>query len=398
MTDRQEAFEKLAKKYEARYGVKVDFELYAPSDVYSEKIIAAAQGQNLPDIYGILAKETDFAEFIKAGDVLNLTSYMDANDGEWKNSFFVHDLAVNEFISGNSYGIKPGIYGVPIDSTTLMMVYNKDLFKQLGLDPKKPPKTFRDFLDIGKKIKKSHIQGMVFGGSETWMLHALATNYAFNIMGKDKFIATIKGEVVYTDPDWIKVFGIFKELKNSGIVNDEVLTMVNKIAEGVFTSGRAVFAYDGSWCVNVYKSMNPSLNYGVMLPPKFFDKHPMSIWGGAGSSFMVNGHSKNKDKAIKFLKWLTQPEQQTYLTKKTLNLPANKNSLTAIPPILSEFARNMDLATHPNTWGVSEFSQVSETFDRGIQSIIIGEKTPEQVANEVQITKNRVLSEKRVGN
>ena len=43
MTDRQEAFEKLANDYFAQTGVKVVFENYAPSDVYRNKITAAAR-------------------------------------------------------------------------------------------------------------------------------------------------------------------------------------------------------------------------------------------------------------------------------------------------------------------------------------------------------------------
>ena len=76
-------------------------------------------------------------------------------------------------------------------------------------------------------------------------------------------------------------------------------------------------------------------------------------------------------------------------------MPANKNSLTKIPEILAQFARGMDYATHPNVWGVSEFSLVIEALDRGIQSIIIGEKSPEQVASEVQEIKKREMAKKR---
>jgi ABC-type glycerol-3-phosphate transport system substrate-binding protein len=121
----------------------------------------------------------------------------------------------------------------------------------------------------------------------------------------------------------------------------------------------------------------------------------MAIWGGAGSSFMVNARSKNREEAVKFLIWLTDQDQQAYLSQTTNNLPANKNSLTKIPEILAQFARGMDYATHPNVWGVSEFSLVIEALDRGIQSIIIGEKTPEQVAAEVQKVKEREMSKRR---
>ena len=110
---------------------------------------------------------------------------------------------------------------------------------------------------------------------------------------------------------------------------------------------------------------------------------------------MINGRSKNKEEAVKFLRWLTEVAQQAYLAEMTNNLPANKDSLGRLPEILASFSRAMDSATHPNVWGVSEFSPVIEALDKGIQSIIIGEKTPEQVAQEVQKVKEREMARKR---
>jgi ABC-type glycerol-3-phosphate transport system substrate-binding protein len=394
MTDRQSSFEELSNRYFLETGVKVNFELYAPSDAYSQKVRAAAQGKNLPDIFGILGEKRDFASFIKAGHIFDLSNYMNESSGEWRNRFFAKALAVNEFTVDNAYGVNPGTYGVPIDVTTIQMVYNKDLFKKLGLNPNKPPATFQDFLNIGKKIKEANMQGLVSGWGELWLIDCLANNYAFNIMGKEKVLATIHGEVPYTDPDWVKVFSLFERMQESGVLADGLVTMINKTAEQFFANGRAVFAFNGSWCVNVYKNMNPDLEYAVMLPPKVSDDYPMSIWGGAGSSFMVNANGKYPEDAIKFLKWFTDKDQQVYLADTTSNLPANKNSIGNIPDILSEFADDMENATHPNTWGISEFPAVIEAFDKGIQSIIIGEKTPEQIASEVQRIKERELKKK----
>ena len=395
MTDRKDAFLELAQRYEEKTGVKVIFELYAPSDAYTQKVRAAAQGNTLPDIFGILGEMRDFASFIKAGYVEDLTDEMEENFAEWKNRFFKKALEVNEFTADNTYGVKPGIYGVPIDIMTIQMVYNKRLFKELGLDPEKPPQDFQEFINIGKKIKEKGLQGLVSGWAELWMMDCLANNFAFNIMGKDKVIKTIKGEVPYTDPDWIKVLSLFKEMQDAGLLYNGIVTMINKTAEQLFANEKAVFAFNGSWCVNVYRGMNPDLDYGVFLPPKVSDNFPRSIWGGAGSSFMVNANSSFKKEAIEFLKWLTEKEQQIFLSEKTFNLPANKESLGKIHPRLAEFADDMELTTHPRIWGVSEFPRVIEAFDKGIQSIIIGEKTPQEVAQEVQNIKEKELAKKK---
>ena len=54
-------------------------------------------------------------------------------------------------------------------------------------------------------------------------------------------------------------------------------------------------------------------------------------------------------------------------------------------------AEAMDFTTHPTIWKYNEYPLVVERFDKGIKSIIIGEKTPEQVAQEVQDVKAREL-------
>ena len=395
MTDRQLAFEQLAQQYEQQTGVKVSFELYAPSDAYSQKVRAAAQGFNLPDIFGILGEKRDFASFISAGHVLDLTPYMQADGGAWQAKLFEKALAVNVFSRDDSFGVAPGIYGIPIDMMSIKMVYNKALLAEVGGDPDNPPATLEQFLKLGPKIREMKLLGLVSGWSDGWLVDCLANNYAFNIMGRDKVMATIRGEVAYTDPDWIKVLDVFRQMRQSGILPEELVTMNNKTAEQLFANGKAVFAFNGSWGVNVYKGMNPGLQYGVMLAPKASGRYPMSFWGGAGSSFMVNPRSPNKDEAVRFLQWLTDAPQQAFLSSSTNNLPANSRAANIIPTALAQFSADMDQATYPNTWAISESPLVIEALDKGIQSIVIGEKSPAQVGQEVQKVKERELAKRK---
>ncbi|HEC69750.1 MAG TPA: extracellular solute-binding protein [Candidatus Omnitrophica bacterium] len=394
MTDRQPAFQELAERYQAQRGIQVDFQLYAPSEAYSQKVRAAAQGGNLPDIFGVLSEKRDFASLIKAGYILDLTPYMEEENFAWRNRFFPQALAVNKFSPDNTYGVNPGIYAVPIDMVAIAMVYNKNLLRKLGFNPSQPPQSFEEFLNLGRKIREEKLQGLVSGWGELWLIYCFAQNYAFNIMGKEKVLATIRGEVPYTDSAWIEVLRLFEEMKNSGIITNKVVSMVNKTAEQIFANEKAVFAFNGSWCVNVYKGMNPDLDYGVMLPPRISNRFPLLVWGGAGSSFMVNAHSPYREEAVKFLKWLTALEQQSYLVRKTNNLPAIKECREDLPQVLVDFSRLLEKSTHPNSWDVWELPLVNETLARGIQAIVLGKKTPQAVAQEVQRVKERELAKK----
>ena len=261
MTDRQDALEALARKYEQETGIRVKLSLFAPSDSYIQKIIAAAQANVLPDIYGILDKKTIFASFIKAGLVADLTSAFEADGNAWGKRFFVKAVDNNRFAVGNMDGVKPGIYGVPLDVSTVQMIYNRNLLKKAGIAT--VPATFEEFLAAVKALKRVGIVPFVTGFGETWIVDCFASNYAFNIMGEAKVMATFRGEVPYTDPDWMAVFTVFQTLAKKGAFIEGIVTKGNKYAEQDFALERAAFSFDGSWGVNIYKSMNPVLDYGV---------------------------------------------------------------------------------------------------------------------------------------
>ncbi len=389
MTDRDAALKELAKRYKRQTGVEIRMNLFAPSDVYTKKITASTQANILPDIFGVLDTKKTLSDFVRYGYIADLTEAFGENDHQWKESLFEKALSANTFEANNTYGVKAGIYGVPLDVTTIQMLYNKELLEKAGY--KTPPKTFKEFIEVSSALRRVGIPGMVSGWGELWLVSCFASNYAFNIMGEEKVMATYRGEVPYTDADWIKVFDIFKKLTDNGMLVEGMITKPNKEAEQDFALGRAAFAFNGSWSVNVYREMNPDLQYGVMFPPAIQSDFPLEIWGGAGSSFVVNERSSRKDKAVAFLKWLTAKEQQEYLARETNNLPSSREALAAIPQILEEFARGMDNATHPTIWELNEQAVVADRYGRGIQAILLGKKTPEQVAQEIQDVKVREM-------
>jgi len=398
MTDREGAFRELTEKYKETIGLNVEFKLFFPPEIYSQKVIAAARAKTLPDIFGILGERKTLASFIKAGYILNLSPYMketigEKEDVEWKDSFYPQTLRVVTFNEDNTYGVDGGIYGVPIDTTIMQFIYNKALFKKAGLDPEKSPETVDEFIVLAKGIKdKTGTTGFICGWGEGWLLNALATEWAINTMGENKFLKTIEGEIPYTDPDWLEVFSLFAKLKSSGILASNIATMTNKEAEAAFAEGKAAFSFNGSWSVNVYKQLEEELDYAFFSLPKASSDHPVKVWGGAGSSFMIDANSPKKAQAVKFLKWLSAKEQQEFLAKETNNLPAIKGVSEKLPPILKGLLGTFGNLTHPDIWPRNEDSRVIEIMNRGLQQIVMGLKTPEEVAREIQKKKEKISS------
>src|SRR4029078_12271865 len=103
----------------------------------------------------------------------------------------------------------PGIYGGPLDVTNIQMLYNKKLLAKAGFE--NPPRSFDEFLEMSQMFKRQGVPVLVSGFGELWMADSFASDYAFNIMGEGKVMATYRGEVQYTDLDWIEVVNIFKK-------------------------------------------------------------------------------------------------------------------------------------------------------------------------------------------
>ena len=388
MTDRQAAFEKLADQYFKETGIRIVFETYAPTDVYKNKISAAATASLLPDIFNPMGDRKEIASYINAGFIADLTD--DMNIDGWKDIFFEKALAQNTFEPGNEWNVKPGMYAVPLDVNSLMIYYNKDLFEQAGLDPENPPATWPEFIEAGKKLRAENIQPFVSGFGEGWLIGAFAQSYQWNLFGRQGVLDAIEGRISYTDPRWVKIFELFSEMRDNKLFASGIVTMVNKDAERTFATGRAAMAFNGSWGVNVYQSMNPNLNYGIMMPPSLPEaKYPLLLFGGEGSSFFVNANSPNRQKASDFLRWMTQRVPQAQLAKETLNIPSNREVAEDMPPILRIFSENIKNTFEQlptiETWQVVNFININ------LQSVIIGERTPEQAAKEVQGEKERQM-------
>ncbi|MFH1791581.1 MAG: hypothetical protein ABH885_06340, partial [Candidatus Omnitrophota bacterium] len=83
---------------------------------------------------------------------------------------------------------------------------------------------------------------------------------------------------------------------------------------------------------------------------------------------------------------------QVFLAKETDNIPANKDCEGVLTGHVAQFADDMDNVIHPRLLPIEEFPLVTEAFDKGIQSIMIGESTPAEVAEHVEQVKQKELA------
>lgn len=386
LTDRHELLQDFAKEYEQETGVKVDVQLFPGDQDVEKKIEAAIQAGTAPDIYvsngsADPAKINAKARWIKAGGMYNLDNVISkAERGNYVQSL----LANISFAKGNHYGVEPGLYGLPLDSNNMQILYNKDLFKKAGLDPNNPPKNWEEFIAAGKKLKAKGITPFA-AGFGTWLGISLWEVYAWNIMGEEGMLAAQNEGKMFKDKDWVKTFQVFADMRDAGMYADGMATWDNPDAERVFAMGRVAMMYNGSWTFGVLKNTNPDLipSVGAMLPPSA-GKYPVYVQGGYGAVLCVNADSKNLDETVDFLKWITAAEQQGKYALESFNLPASSEVAKKVKMEggIGEFADDTGRII-PNVGLMGRPSAVDTTIIRGIQSIMLNQKTPQQVVDEI---------------
>src|SRR5690606_12625684 len=67
-----------------------------------------------------------------------------------------YDLSQLEKNILNYYTVDDKLYSMPFNSSTPILLYNKDAFKEAGLDPENPPKTFSEIKAAAEKLTKKN--------------------------------------------------------------------------------------------------------------------------------------------------------------------------------------------------------------------------------------------------
>ena len=123
--------------HEENPGIKVN-PVYAGSYADTRtKVLAAINAGETPAI--ALMFSIDLYQLLSTGKLYDYNSFCTTpEDQEWLNSFYPGFMENSRIPDGNG-GYT--VYGIPWQRSTIIMYYNKDAFREVGLDPDAPPTT-----------------------------------------------------------------------------------------------------------------------------------------------------------------------------------------------------------------------------------------------------------------
>ncbi len=193
-------------------------------------------------------------------------------------------------------------WGVPIAFSTKALYWNKDLFKQAGLDPETPPKTWAEEIEFAKQIKeKTGIAGYglpakTFDNTMHQFMHWVYTNN-----GK-----VIDGDTIVMDsPEVLAALQAYKDITPYSVEGATAYEQ-NEI-RAIFLDGKVGMIQAGSGAA--YRLKDTKINWGVAPLPQ----GPSAKGEGTlliTDSLAIFSGSGVEEKAIEFAKYITSTDIQ----------------------------------------------------------------------------------------
>ena len=194
-------------------------------------------------------------------------------------------------------------WGAPVAFSTKALYWNKDLFKQAGLDPEQPPKTWAEEIEDAKIIKeKTGIAGYglpakTFDNTMHQFLHWVYTNN-----GK---IIDADGNIVMNSPEVLAALQAYKDI--TPYAEEGPTAYEQNEVRAIFLDGKVAMIQSASGAAKLLQ--DTKINWGVTTLPVGPDAKGNGTLLITDSLAVFKG-SGVEEKAIEFAKFITSPGPQ----------------------------------------------------------------------------------------
>ncbi|WP_145408204.1 ABC transporter substrate-binding protein [Paenibacillus xylanexedens] len=257
--------EQFHKQFEARHpNIKIEY-TQLTIDQFNSTVLTAIQSGEAPDLFPV-PPTMKLSTAVSQGWFQPLDPFI---DDSFKNS-----LVEGTFTEGTTM-LNGNIYTIPEGQSlpTTLVFYNKKLFKEAGLDPEHPPKTYSEFREAARKITeagKGEYYGIIEGGKQMGRWTAIVQDWS-SLGGSGLTslspVSLVTKTTAYDSEPVKQLFQLFQNLAEDGSYHPQTPTISAPEARALFAQEKAGFIVQGSWNVGVWNSQAPSLDYGVMAPP-----------------------------------------------------------------------------------------------------------------------------------
>jgi sn-glycerol 3-phosphate transport system substrate-binding protein len=276
---------------------KVNAEFQGTYEESLTKLRSVGGTENAPAITQVFEVGTKY--MIESGFIEPMQTFID------KDNYDVSQLEENIL---NYYTVDGKLYSMPFNSSTPVMIYNKDAFKEAGLDPESPPQTFEEVKAAAEKLTKKDER---FGFSMLtygWFFEQLVATQGGLYVNEENGREGDATEAVFNGEEGLRVFKFLDDMNKAGTFGNYGTNWDD--IRAAFQTGKVAMYLDSS--AGVANAINSSpFEVGVAFIPYPEEVERQGVAIGGASLWMSKGISEEKQEAAwEFMKYLQTPESQ----------------------------------------------------------------------------------------
>lgn len=345
-----------------------------PFEEYYDKLFTSMTGGNAPDL--AVFHTTEIQRFIDAlqplGDLIS--------DGT--SSAYVESIWNETEFDGKRLAI-------PLDTHPNGLYYNKDIFREAGLDPESPPTTFEELKQAADTIT-SETDKLAFS-PDPYLQFFVRQFIAWQHGGGGQFLNEDKTKAMFGDENGVALGEFYHDITNKW--NWDKADATADRGTKAFRAGDMAMTVNGTWYFGVLQQQD--YDWGMTKPFVAPGQKQGRTWANSHTLGIPNS-SKNKEAAVKAAEWLTQ-NSLTWGTDAG-HLPAAKQTLNSDElqsatvwnktlSTFSEMAQDGQLSYMPSTNNNENYKR---PVNQAISQIYSGQLAPEKAIKQAadEVTKN----------
>lgn len=371
--DQDDYYEKTLQAYSDETGVEIEVIPY-PSEAYNQQVTTQLQAGNAADVM-ILAPGTGQAISVVTLAEAGLLAPLGGDSA-----------SVIPAGTENLYEYEGEIYGQPTGLMPVGYVFNAAAASEVGID--EYPSTYEEMLEMCTTAREGGKTFTVLAGSvpfNTGLLSQLISATRVYENTPDWNEQRAAGNVTFADSDgWRETLEDIIELKDSGCFQDGVEGgTFDTITAGMGGGTALTAALPGSAATSIGAATGLELQVRAFPPAEGQGEYMMA---SANYAWALNAKADDavKESVQAFLDWVAQPEQAKAFADLAGMVPiTGATSADLLPPyqavgdlLESGAFTGLPNATWPNP-------AVYDTLGVGVQGLLTGQKTVDQVLEEM---------------
>lgn len=311
-----------------------------------------------------------------------------------------YDLTKLEDTLINYYTINGTLYSMPFNSSASILLYNKDAFKEVGLDPEKAPKSYKELAEAAKKLTKGTERYGFAMIMDAWFIEQLLANENTLYVneengraGKSPTAVAYNGEKIKTIFNWL-----------NDMYRDNTATSYGKEYQNTraaFLSGKVSMYIDSSARIQQLTEL-ANFEIGSAYVPSENGEFTGVPIGGA-SLWITNSVSDEKQAAAwDFVKYAVSKESQALwasstgyysVNKEAYDLDLLKKDLEKTPQKLVAVNEIKDTQKTAATSGaiVGVFPELRKVMTDSMEKVYVGKEKIDKIIDKMVKESDRIV-------